>query len=80
MLINNINKIIGITSYSLAYFVRKYLRKYQFELVRNEIDMQAKLKQSILCKNIIRPDSTVECQEEIHSKIAWKWLNCLGYK
>ena len=60
MPINNINKIIGLTSYSLAEFVEEYLRKYWSELAHNEIDMQAELEQSILYGSTIRPDHTIE--------------------
>lgn len=35
---NNINNIIGITSYSLALFVSKYLRTNRPELVSEELD------------------------------------------
>lgn len=42
--------------------------------------MQTELEQFILCGNIIQSDNTVKRQEKICSKIAKKWLNCLGYK
>ena len=58
----------------------EYLRKYRSELARNEIDTQAELEQSILCRSITRLDGTVEHQEGIRSRTARKWLNRLGYK
>lgn len=48
MPINNINKIIGVTFYSLAQYVGEYLRQHQPELARNKIDTQAALEESIL--------------------------------
>lgn len=35
---NNVNNIIGITSYSLALFVSKYLRTNRPELASEELD------------------------------------------
>lgn len=37
--------------------------------------MQDELKQSILCGSTIQVNGTINCQAEIHSKIARKWLN-----
>ena len=80
MPINNINKIIGVTSYSLAQYVGEYLRQHRPELARNEIDTQAALEESILCGSTVRDDGTIDCRVGICSRTARKWLNRLGYK
>lgn len=64
----------------MAQFVGEYLCIHRPELAHDEIDMQADLKQSILCKSTTRLDDTVKRRVGICSKTAKKWLNRLGYK
>ena len=42
--------------------------------------MQAELERSILCKSTICANDTIQHHMGIHSRIARKWLNRLGYK
>lgn len=53
MLINIVNKIIGITSYFLAQFVNKYLKINRSELAQNKLDSPKELAKLILTGNTI---------------------------
>ena len=80
MPINIVNNIIGITSYSLAFFVNEYLRTNRSELAPEELDTPEELEQSILFGSIIRSDGYIDRRAGICSRTARKWLNRLGYK
>lgn len=77
MPINIVNKLIGITSHSLAQFVNGYLRT---ELAQEELDTPEGLKQSILAGNTVRENGDIDRRSGIRSRTARKWLNRLGYK
>ena len=80
MPINIVNKIIGITSYSLAQFVIGYLQTNRPELAQDELDTPEGLEQSILAGSTIRENGDVDRRAGIRSRTARKWLNRLGYK
>ena len=80
MPINNINKIIDITSYSLAQFVNEYLRTNRPELAQEELDTPQEIEQSILAGSTIQENGDINRRSGIRSRTARKWLNRLGYK
>ena len=80
MPINIINKILGITSYSLAQFVNGYLQANRPELSQEELDTPEGLEQSILVGSTVRENGDVDRRAGICSRTARKWLNRLGYK
>ena len=80
MPIRNINTRLNITSYAFAQFVSKYLLTHRLKLAYHEIEIQEQLEEAILCGSITRSDRIIDCQTEICSKTARKWLNRLGYK
>lgn len=53
MPINIANKLIGITSYSLAQFVNKYLQTNRPELAQGELDTPEGLEQLILAGSTV---------------------------
>lgn len=79
-LISSISILSGVTSYSLAQFVHKYLQIHRPELSGHERDTQEELERSILCGGITQSDGSIDCQIGIRSRIARRWLNRLGYK
>lgn len=64
--------MLDITFDLFVQFIGKYLRKYRSKLACNKIDMQIKLKQSILCRSIIQFDNTIKHWKRICSKTAKK--------
>ncbi len=78
--INIINNIIGIPSYSLAFFVSEYLWANWSELVLEELYTQEKLEKSTLSGSTIRSDVNINWRAEIRSRTACQWLNRLVYK
>ena len=59
MPINNINKIIDITSYSLAQFLDEYLRTNRPELAQEELDTLQGIEQSILTGSIVQENGDI---------------------
>ena len=57
---NLVNKILGITSYSLAQFVNRYLQANQPELAQEELDTPEGLEQSILAGSIVRGNGDID--------------------
>ncbi len=80
MPINLVNKILGITSYSLAQFVNGYLQANRLELAQKELDTPEGLEKSIFEGNKVRENGDIDRRAEICSRTDRKWLNCLGYK
>ena len=60
MPINIVNKLIGITSYSLAQFVNGYLRTNRPELAPDELDTPEGLEQSILAGSTVRDNGDID--------------------
>ena len=80
MPINLVNKILGITSYSLAQFVNGYLQANRPELAQEELDTPEGLEKSILAGSKVRENGDIDRRAGIRSRTAQKWLNRLGYK
>ena len=80
MPINLVNKILGITSYSLAKFVNGYLQGNRSELAQKELDTPEGLEQSILAGSTVRENEDIDRRAGICSRTAQKLLNCLRYK
>ncbi len=72
MPINLVNKILGITSYSLAQFVNRYLQANRLELAQEELDTPERLKQSILAGSKVRENGDNDRQAGIRSRTARK--------
>ena len=80
MPINIVNKIIGVTSYSLAQFVNGYLQANRPELAQKELDTPEGLEPSILAWSKVRENGDIAQRAGICSKTARKWLNRLRYE
>lgn len=72
--------MIGITSYTLAQFVSRYLCANRPELGQKELDTPEGLEQSILSGSTVRVNGNVDRRTGIRSRTARKWLNRLRYK
>ena len=70
MPINIANKLIGITSYSLAQFVNRYLRTNRLELAQEGLDTPEGLEQSILAGSTVRENGDIDRQAGICSRTA----------
>lgn len=53
MSINIVNKLVGITSYFLAQFIKENLQINRLELAQQEVNISKELKWSILVEGII---------------------------
>lgn len=60
MPINIVNKLISITSYSLAQFVNGYLQKNRPELAQEGLDTPEGLEQSIFAASTVRENGDID--------------------
>ena len=75
MLINNINKIIDITPYSLAGFVNKYLQTNRSKLGQKDLDTSEIIEQSFMVGSRVYENRKIDPESGICLKTAQNWLN-----